>query len=438
MADLDSMMAEVIDGDADAATLTRLADQVRTDAAVRERFLAQVAIAGALRARHLPATQLAGLRQRILGTLVNADDLAHTERSVLERLPLRPSPRARRSWWIPAGLVAAAAFFMLTLLLPGIHPAQALLDAGTGATVERQGLTTPITPRMELRNGDRLASGPQEMAVFFADGTLVSMSSDTVLILERVADSKRVRLEQGNVHLHVATQPAGEPLLALTSRTTVTVVGTQFQLATAADSDFVAVHLGVVTVQRTSDGALTKLTGGRAVVIGKDQLLTTIPVAALDVGQHAGALTSAGWNGTGTGLRGDYYADHNFTRLAGSRVDPQIRFDWPGAPLDTMPTDHFTVRWTGRIQPRVSGVHTFTIRADDGVRLWIDGRVLIDTWHRPDIGDQRGGITLEAGRLYDLRLDYFDNNQAGEITLWWQAAGQAKEIVPASQLYPPP
>lgn len=437
MVDLDTMLAEVIDGDADAATLTRVADLVHADAAVRERFLAQVVIAGALRARHLPAARLADLRQRILGTLVNADDLAHTERSVLERLPLRPSPRARRPWWIPAGLVASAALFMLTLLLPRIHPAHALLDAGTGATVERQGLTTPITPRMELRNGDRLASGPQEMAVFFADGTLVNMSTGTVLVLERVADGKRVRLEQGNLHLHVASQPAGEPLLALTPRTTVTVLGTRFQLTTAADSDFVAVHLGAVTVQRTGDGVQTKLTSGRAVVISNDQPLTTIAVAAVDVGQHAEALTSAGWSGTGTGLRGDYHADHAFTRLAGSRIDPQIRFDWPGSPIDTVPADHFTVRWTGRIQPLVSGTHTFTIRADDGVRLWIDGKLLIDTWHRPDIADQRGEIALEAGRLYPLQIDYFDNNSAGEITLWWQATGRAKEIVPTSQLYPP-
>lgn len=437
MADPDSMLAEVIDGDADAATLARVADLVRTDAAVRERFLAQVAISGALRARHLPATRLAELRQRTLGTLVNADDLAQTGRSVLERLPARPMPPTRRSWWLPLSVAAVAALLLIALLIPTTPPAAALIAGGDGATLMRQGTPVQITVGLPLTNGDRFTSGAQPLTLSFLDGTQVVLAADSALVLERVAAGKRLRLERGQVVAQVARQPDGEPLLALTARSTLTVVGTRFHLATAEHSDFVAVQEGSVMVRRGDDSAEATVTVGRGLVIGGDQPLNTIAITTPAAATPSTAVDVGGWSGTGSGLRGDYYADHNFTRLAGSRVDPQIRFDWPGAPLDTMRADHFTVRWSGRIQPRVSGVHTFTIRADDGVRLWIDGRVLIDTWKRPDIADQQGGIALEAGRLYDLRLDYFENNKEGEITLWWQAAGQAKEIVPTSQLYPP-
>ena len=437
MADIDSMLAEVIDGDADAATLERVADLVRSDVAVRERFLAQVAVAGALRARHLPATRLADLRQRTLGNLVNADDLARTGRSVLERLPARPAPQRRRSWWLPLGFAAAAALLTVVLLIPKTPAAAVLLAGGDGATLLRQGMPVPLTLSMPLINGDRLTNSSQPLTLVFLDGTQVVMAADSALVLERVAAGKRLRLERGQVQAAVAKQPAGEPLLALTARTTVTVIGTQFQLATAEGSDFVAVQEGSVSVQRGLDSAQASVTGGRALVIGINQPLNTIAITAPAAGTPRGSLDTATWNGTGSGLRGDYYADHAFTRLAGSRIDPQVRFDWPGSPIDTVPADHFTVRWSGRIQPRVSGVYTFTLRADDGVRLWIDGQPLIDTWNRPDIADQRGGITLEAGQLYDLQLHYFDNNSAGEITLWWQAAGQAKEVVPTSQLYSP-
>lgn len=437
MADLDTMLAEVIDGDADAATLTRVADLVRTDAAVRERFLAQVAIAGALRARHLPATRLADFRLHTLANLVDADDLARTGRTVLDRLPARPAPRARRSWWLPSGIAVAAAALLLTLFIPGTPPAATVRD-GADAVLVRHESNVPIVAGMALFNGDQLTSGTQPVNISFVDGSTVDIPPATTVVLERVAAGKRLRLEQGQLYIQAAKQPEGQPLLALTARTTITVVGTRFHLATATGSDFVAVQNGTVTVQRGGDGAQTTVTSGRAVVIAKDQPLTTMPIATLSPQQDIAATRIApAWNGTGTGLRGDYYADHAFTRLAGTRIDPQLRFDWPGSPIDTVPANHFTVRWTGRIQPRVSGTHTFILRADDGVRLWIDGKLLIDTWHRPDIADQRGEIALEAGRLYSLQLDYFDNTSAGEITLWWQATGQAKEIVPTSQLYPP-
>ncbi len=439
MADIDTLLAEVIDGDADATTLGRVADLVRTDAATKDRFLAHVAIAGALRARYLPATRLADLRQRTLANLVSADDLAHTGRSVLDRLPARPAPAVRRSWWVPLGFAAAAALLTVVLLIPKTPPAASLLAGNDGAVLMRQRSLVPLTLSMPLNNGDRLTSGPQPLTLGFLDGTQVVLAADSALILERVAAGKRLRLERGQMQTEVAKQPEGEPLLALTTRTAVTVIGTQFQLATAKGSDFVAVQAGSVTVQRGADGALATVTGGRALVIGINQPLNTIAITTPAAGTPRGplALSTANWNGTGSGLRGDYYADHKFTRLAGSRIDPHIRFDWPGAPLDTMPADHFTVRWSGRIQPRVSGVYTFTLRADDGVRLWIDGKPLIDTWNRPDIADQRGSISLEAGQLYDLQLHYFENDKAGEITLWWQAAGQTKEIVPRSQLYSP-
>ncbi len=95
---------------------------------------------------------------------------------------------------------------------------------------------------------------------------------------------------------------------------------------------------------------------------------------------------SLGTPGTGTGLAGDYYSSrsHPSPSLGWptfSRVDPIVDFDWStNAPDPRISRDNFTIRWTGEVQPFASGTYTFHTRTDDGVRLWVDGRLLIDKW----------------------------------------------------------
>jgi hypothetical protein len=433
MTDIDHLLAEVLDGDPDASTTARVAALVRRDPQLCERFLAQAAIAGALRARHATPGQRDRLRERTLASLVDAESLARTGRSVLDRLPPRPAARARRGLWVVVGAsTAAAAAVLVLVLLPAEVVAARITSAAGDARLERHSAEIATVPGQALRNGDRITSGSGPAIIAFADGTTATATPGSVVVVERVALGKRLRLETGELQAQVARQPEGQPLLALSERSTITVLGTRFHFATGMGSDFVAVQAGAVEVERR-DGARTRLDVGRALVVANDQPLTPI---AISTTPEAGGQTAAPWRGTGTGLRGNYYGDHAFRRLVETRIDPQIRFDWPGEPLAGMPADHFTVRWRGRLQPTSSGVHTFIIRSDDGVRLWLDSTLLIDTWHRPDIADQQGEIALEAGRMYDVRIDYFDNTQGGEITWWWQPPGQPRALVPTTQLYP--
>jgi len=144
--------------------------------------------------------------------------------------------------------------------------------------------------------------------------------------------------------------------------------------------------------------------------------------------------------GTGAGLRGNYYNNANFTGTLVTRLDPTINFDWGnGAPVAGIAGDTFSVRWTGKVQAQFSEDYTFSIVSDDGVRLWVNGVLLIDAWQahavREDVARQP--ISLVAGEKYDIVVEYYDNWSRATVKLSWQSASTPKQIVPQSQLYAP-
>jgi glucose/arabinose dehydrogenase len=136
------------------------------------------------------------------------------------------------------------------------------------------------------------------------------------------------------------------------------------------------------------------------------------------------------------GLRGQYFDNANFTKPKLTRTDTNINFNWGrGAPA-AVEADTFSVRWTGKIQPRYSEQYRFSTRANDGVRLWVNGKKLIDRWQsRPTARTNAGTIQLEAGKLYNLKLEYYENKGNAMVKLFWSSPQQTREIVPTSHLF---
>jgi hypothetical protein len=84
----------------------------------------------------------------------------------------------------------------------------------------------------------------------------------------------------------------------------------------------------------------------------------------------------------GTGLYGEYFDGTDFAVRKFFRTDAHVDFDWgTGAPPGTgLGADNFSVRWTGWVEAKASGVHSFVTNSDDGVRLWVNGALVIDNW----------------------------------------------------------
>ncbi|MCC6650115.1 MAG: glycoside hydrolase family 3 C-terminal domain-containing protein, partial [Candidatus Eisenbacteria bacterium] len=140
--------------------------------------------------------------------------------------------------------------------------------------------------------------------------------------------------------------------------------------------------------------------------------------------------------GEGPGLLGEYFDNDSLAgapRLA--RIDAGVNFDWGGgAPAAGLPIDLFSVRWTGSLRVPVTGDYDLATRADDGTRLWIDGRRVIDDWtdHGPVTRPAR--VHLEAGVAYDLKLEYYENGGGAMAqlgTLKPVAGGMAQAVAAA-------
>lgn len=141
-------------------------------------------------------------------------------------------------------------------------------------------------------------------------------------------------------------------------------------------------------------------------------------------------------NPNGTGLLGVYYDNADFTAPTAARVEA-IDFDWGlGSPAPGVVPEIFSVRWSGQVVPRYTDVYDFLTVSDDGVRLWVNGVLIIDNWtdHAPT--EDRGSIALAAGQRYDIIMEMYDSGGGAVARLLWSSSCQLKEVIPASHLLP--
>jgi hypothetical protein len=116
--------------------------------------------------------------------------------------------------------------------------------------------------------------------------------------------------------------------------------------------------------------------------------------------------------------KGEYFANR---KLAGEpslvRNDAKIDFTWgTGAPAAGLPADGFSVRWTRQIHFAV-GTYRFSVEVDDGVRLWVDGTLIIDQWH-DGTGSTSGDVALAEGK-HQVRMEMYERRGDAKARLWW-------------------
>lgn len=142
---------------------------------------------------------------------------------------------------------------------------------------------------------------------------------------------------------------------------------------------------------------------------------------------------------SGKGLTARYYDDVSFTEYRGRRNEGSVDYDWGlGAPDVVTQPDSFSIRWTGQVRPLYTEEYTLSVRSDDQIRLWIDDTLLIDQWLERPLSEDSEKISLEAGKKYNIRLEYADVKGESSIEFSWSSDTQHKEIIPQNLLYPDP
>ena len=118
-----------------------------------------------------------------------------------------------------------------------------------------------------------------------------------------------------------------------------------------------------------------------------------------------------------------------------TRADSTIDFEWGNGPPDEKLSDNdFDITWTGSIVPKYSEEYTFYTYSDDGVKLWINGKLIIENWTEHSPIEDIGKISLDAGREYSLRMEYYEKSGGATAKLSWSSPSQSKQIVPANAL----
>jgi beta-glucosidase len=107
------------------------------------------------------------------------------------------------------------------------------------------------------------------------------------------------------------------------------------------------------------------------------------------------------------GLRGEYFkgTDLNGVPFV-TRVDKDVNFQF-AEPAPGMAAQNFSVRWTGFLKPLDSGAYDLGMTGDDGYRVWLDGKLLVEDWSSHGPTTKTAKVTLDKSRRYALKVEYF-------------------------------
>ena len=125
------------------------------------------------------------------------------------------------------------------------------------------------------------------------------------------------------------------------------------------------------------------------------------------------------------GLEAEYFKG---TDLQGApvvtRVDKNVAFNFirtpvPGFESGAFKSENFSARWTGFMTPSESGNYHIGVKADDGFRLWIDGKLIAEDWSTHGVDTKLADFQMEKGRKYAIKLEYFQTTGDAIVQLVW-------------------
>lgn len=137
-----------------------------------------------------------------------------------------------------------------------------------------------------------------------------------------------------------------------------------------------------------------------------------------------GAAISVGWDRLvgGATWRGDYFDNRELKgNPVMARDDGAIDFDWGnGSPDPAIPADDFSVRWT-RTLGFSAGAYRFFTSTDDGVRLWVDGGLVVDSWIKQKLPNTHSGDVYLAEGQHTVVVEYFEQGGEAHAHAWWRS-----------------
>lgn len=147
------------------------------------------------------------------------------------------------------------------------------------------------------------------------------------------------------------------------------------------------------------------------------------------------------------GLIGEYFdigsGIDDFPPIEGKKpavrkLDKQLNWDaTDGKFAGTELEDHFYVRWTGLLRIPKDGTYTLYTESDDGSRLWIDGKKVVENGGLHAMEEKDGSVELKAGD-HEIKVELFENEGEVGLKVSWKAEGLEKQLIPSSAYFHKP
>ena len=225
-----------------------------------------------------------------------------------------------------------------------------------------------------------------------------------------------------NEHRQLALEAARESIVLLKNQNNTLPLRKDLKsiAVIGPNADEVPVLLGNYNGQPSR--ATTALAGIRQHVSTKTKVSYTVGATLTEISVVPVPASALRTSGDKPGLDAEYFANKN---LEGSpalqRIDESVNFDWGMSnPAPELPADNFSARWTGKVTPTVSGKYRFGAIADDGVRIYLDGKLIAEDWTQHAPTTVTGEVTLEAGKSYDVKMEYYESQIGAVAKLVWQ------------------
>ncbi len=137
------------------------------------------------------------------------------------------------------------------------------------------------------------------------------------------------------------------------------------------------------------------------------------------------------------GLYGEYFNNKDLKgKPVYTRIDKQVDFSWgEESPVPGIVNkDHFSVRWSGQFISPGSGIYEIGVKSDNGCRLYLDDKLIIDSWIVEKASSLRSVyVPLKKGRYYKVRVEFFENIGTCEAHFGLAYYGQGDEIEKAAE-----
>jgi alpha-D-xyloside xylohydrolase len=133
------------------------------------------------------------------------------------------------------------------------------------------------------------------------------------------------------------------------------------------------------------------------------------------------------------GLSLEYFNGIDLTKSASKTIDSKVDHTWPGPPLANPPAgldslENFSARWEGTLIAPEEGQYEIGLEGDDGYRLWLNGKVVVQDWNNGPTRYKGTRVTFHKGQTIPVKIEYFQGILGRALRFGWRTPSQTREL----------